>query len=247
MQNTCRRFKDVFNSPRAYIYNAEQYGELQYAPNKIWHKWVYSKTLHLPDFSKNVSVLTRFRHLETLYSVRKRSEFSCRVLVNCHELQELWLYMASKVTNIQCLSKLQRLKTLSLFHIKLSDLSFISCLPNLEYLNISSNYGITDISHVGHLNNLKYFCASFIRNIHDISCLSQCTNLEHLDLAVTSVSNLTPLTNLTNLKYLKLSRCPVNNITPLSTLNSLIEISLTDCPITDITPLSSLTNLKITI
>lgn len=247
MQNTCRRFKDVFSSPRAYVYNTGQYGELEHVPRKIWYEWVFSKTLEVPNFSKNVSILTRFRRLEVLYGVRKRAKFSCHTLVNCHELQELWFHAGTKVTNIHCLSKLQRLTRLHLFHVQLSDLSFISCLPNLEYFNISSNYDITDISPVGHLNNLKYFCASYIRNIHDISCLSQCTNLEHLNLQVTHVSNLTPLTNLINLKYLKLNRCPVTNVTPLSTLNSLIEISLTDCPITDLTPLISLTNVKITI
>lgn len=89
---------------------------------------------------------------------------------------------------------------LDLGHMRVRDLSFVSYMPNLEYLLICGN-GLQDISPLAGLQKLKYV-ELFANSITDISALASCPALEDVNLCYNRVADVTPLLELENLKNL---------------------------------------------
>ncbi|MCY3870895.1 MAG: leucine-rich repeat domain-containing protein [Gemmatimonadetes bacterium] len=103
----------------------------------------------------------------------------------------------------------------------ISDISPLSNLTNLTWLNLSSN------------------------SISDVSALSNLTNLTVLSLYGNNVSGISSLSGLTSLAWLQLSRNKISAIKPLSGFTGLTNLYLRFNSISDISPLSSLTNLRV--
>lgn len=85
-------------------------------------------------------------------------------------------------------------------HMQVTDLSFVSYMPDLEYLLVCGN-GIRDISPLAGLKKLKYV-ELFANNIRDISPLAQCPALEDVNLCYNRIADVSPLLELENLKNL---------------------------------------------
>ena len=113
--------------------------------------------------------------------------------------------------------------TLRLDNNAISDVSPLSSLTKLTWLNLSGN------------------------DISDFSPLSNLTNLTTLTLINTTISNLLPLTNLTSLTDLNLAGNDLSNsdFSPLTRLTSLAKLELLVTKISDVSKLSSLNQVDI--
>ena len=76
----------------------------------------------------------------------------------------------------------------------LSDFSFLTGMPKLEAIIISSAY-VSDLTPFASCKELKFFEAAFCGNIEDLSPLAQCEKLEMVNISFTKVTDLSPLDN----------------------------------------------------
>ena len=126
---------------------------------------------------------------------------------------------------------------------EISDLSPLSGLTNLTYLNLGRNI-VSDVVALSGMTNLTWLDLSD-NIISDITPLSGLINLESLGLSDNIISDITPLSGLINLESLGLSDNIISDITPLSGLINLESLGLNSNAISDFSPLSTLTNLKL--
>ena len=76
----------------------------------------------------------------------------------------------------------------------LSDFSFLTGMPKLEAIIISSAY-VSDLTPFASCKELKFFEAAFCGNIEDLTPLAQCEKLEMVNISFTKVTDLSPLDN----------------------------------------------------
>lgn len=74
----------------------------------------------------------------------------------------------------------------------LSDFSFVTGMPNLEAIIISSAY-VKDLTPFASCKNLKFFEAAFCGLLEDISPLAACEKLEMVNISFTKVKDISPL------------------------------------------------------
>lgn len=97
----------------------------------------------------------------------------------------------NKLTDLSAVSELKQLQKLTFHNNRVSDLSFVKNLGSLTVLGAGNNL-ITDISPLSYrfgLNELWIYGNS----IEDISVLSSFKHLEYLDISFNSITDLTPL------------------------------------------------------
>ncbi len=135
----------------------------------------------------------------------------------------------------------EQLKYLYLIGIKLSDITILSELKNLIWLDLSSNE-INDISALSELENLIWLSLNS-NEISDISAPGKLENLRALELDSNKLNNISALSELENLRVLKLDSNKLNDISALGKLENLTELSLNSNEISDISALSELENL----
>ena len=124
----------------------------------------------------------------------------------------------------------------------ISDLSPLTRLTNLTYLDLTSNR-ISSISTISNLAKLTQLHLGGNQTISDISALSNLTELTRLNLWDNDISDISAISNLTNLTLLSLSSNPVSSIFALSNLTNLTQLGLNASSISDISALSNLTKL----
>lgn len=74
----------------------------------------------------------------------------------------------------------------------LSDFSFVTGMPKLEAIILSSAY-VKDLTPFASCKNLKFFEAAFCGLLEDISPLAQCEKLEMVNISFTKVTDISPL------------------------------------------------------
>lgn len=96
----------------------------------------------------------------------------------------------------------------------------------VKYLDLGHNENISDISFVSHMPELEVLVIA-MNPMADISPLANCPKLEYAELNSTKVSDLSPLANAKNLRHLNLGNCPnVSDISPLYGLTELERLWL---------------------
>ncbi len=134
----------------------------------------------------------------------------------------------------------------SVYRNSISDLTPLSGLTSLTYLNLSSNK-ISDISALSNLTSLTELYLGFgdgvgrlgkSNTVSDLSPLSGLTSLTKLHLDNNSISDVSALSNLTSLAELYLSGNSISDISALSNLTSLTELYLSDNSISDVSVLT---------
>lgn len=146
------------------------------------------------------------------------------------------------IKDISALSGLVKLDYLNLNHNKISDVSPLKNLKKLERLYLSDN-NITSIKSLAGLTKLEILNLSG-NKISDISALSKLKKLWYLDLDSNSIRDLKPLSGLPRLEELYLNKNSISSVTPLAKLTSLTVLELKDNKLTKIAPLKSLVNLE---
>ncbi len=155
-------------------------------------------------------------------------------------LKTLWI-SGTQISDISVLSELTSLTWLDLYKNQISDISTLSKLTSLTKLDLTDNQ-ISDINVLSKLTSLTELELEY-NKISDISALSDLTNLTVLALDNNQISNISELSKLTNLTALNLSYNQISDINVLSKLTSLTQLELWHNKISDISALSKLTSL----
>ena len=138
-----------------------------------------------------------------------------------------------EVINLEGIEKFKNLKKLEIESTKITDISVLSSLTNLEELYIYGSYQIKDYSR-----------STSKRNIKDLTTISKLTNLKKLALSGYNISTISSLSTLTKLTELDLMDNRIKDIAPISKLANLQTLHLDFNEISDISILSKLSNLK---
>ena len=156
-------------------------------------------------------------------------------------LKGLFISGNSILEDISAVSGLNNLTYLNLGHNSITDITAVAGLTNLTYLGLSEN-NISDISAVAGLINLTSL--SFSGNsVSDISALADLINLTFLGFGVNSVSDISAVAGLTNLTRLRISDNSISDISAVEDLTNLIELGLFDNSVSDISAVAGLTNV----
>ena len=130
--------------------------------------------------------------------------------------------------DISNISSVPTLTYLELARCELTDISALSNLTALEGLDLMQN-DITDITPLRHMRGLTELHLSLYENLSDISALSQLDNLYVLSLNGTAVTDLSAIADLTNLQTLDIEGCEIDDITPLLGLKNLRTLYAAGC------------------
>ena len=149
---------------------------------------------------------------------------------------------SNEISNLSPLSGLTRLEYLNLGSNLISDVSVLSGLTSLIYLDLYDNY-ISDVSALSNLTNLTSLDL-YNNIISDVSALSSITRLEKLFLGINLISDVSVLANLTNLETLNLEENLISNVSVLSRLTRLADLDIGENTISDISVLANLTGVK---
>lgn len=90
----------------------------------------------------------------------------------------------------------------------------------LKYLDLGHNEVISDISFVSSMPELEVLIIA-MNPLADLSPLANCPNLEFLEINTTAVADLSPLANSKALRHLNISNCYMTDISPLYGLTEL--------------------------
>lgn len=146
------------------------------------------------------------------------------------------------IKDVSCISKLVNLEYLDISGNKISQYDFLSTLIRLKYLNLGGNL-ISDIHFLKQVPHLEILLL-YRNSISSIHVLEKFSNLHRLDIEANLISHLTPLKNLNQLKFLDAGINRISDLSPLENLNQLQSLNLNANSISDIEPLKNLINLK---
>jgi len=147
------------------------------------------------------------------------------------------------ITKFSSLAQLTHLRSLSIDGGEVTDLSSLTCLPQLESLQLGGETSVTDFSVLAKLTNLRHIVLS-TATVTDLSPLTHLTKLTMLQLEFTSVTDLSPLAGLTELQSLFLNHTKVTDLSPLIHLTKLRWLNLSGTSVTDVSPLVTLKSLR---
>ncbi len=150
-----------------------------------------------------------------------------------------------EISNIEGLQYFENLEELNIVKNNIVDLSPLSGLENLYYLDMSDNAGITDISVISDLSSLTDIRLANNANIEDLSPLASHVGLKYLNLCGMGISDISMLSDFQYLAHLKLDSNNITDLSPIAHLTSLTELSLKNNSITSIQSLKDLVNLRI--
>ena len=138
------------------------------------------------------------------------------------ELQSLTLPY-SNITDISPLAKLTKLQSLYLPGSSVTDISALSNLTNIEDLNFGSSVKIEDISPLLNLKDLKKLYFSY-QDMDDISFYKNFKKLEEVDIS-RKVKDISVLSGLKNLQKIGLFWCMVEDIDPIESMPDTVNIT----------------------
>ncbi len=140
-----------------------------------------------------------------------------------------------ELEDISALGILENLTSLTLSDNRISDITPLSGLTNLEMLDLSRN-SLEDISALGNLTNLTALGLSD-NKISNVAPLTALSSLKSLYLAGNEISDISPLAKMSGLETLSLRKNRIENITPLTKMSRLTYLYLKDNPVKDYLPL----------
>ncbi|HDX9544037.1 leucine-rich repeat domain-containing protein [Bacillus cereus] len=181
------------------------------------------------------------------------------------QIKTLSIYSGEGINKITGLEYMTNLEKLTLRESNVKDISAISKLRGLKYVDLTSN-SIESIHPIEQLENINML---FLRdnkisdltplskmkkiktldlignNIKDIQPLFTLSTMKQLYLANNQISDLTGIDRLNNVELLWIGNNKINNVESISKMSNLIELEISDSEIKDISPLSQLGNLQV--
>ena len=123
-----------------------------------------------------------------------------------------------EISELNGLSALTNLRTLTINDIEFEDIDFLSHLTMLEGLRLFNNGYITDLTPLSNLTGLTQLEVANNR-VGDIAVVGMLSNLEMLSLSGNDIEDVTPIGNLSHLEYVDLSGNRIMDVSALSGLN----------------------------
>ncbi len=162
------------------------------------------KELHLLYLATNPSLIpiTKHKKLKSLTLIEQDKNIEC--IEQLTQLRHLYISRV-KIKNLNILSSLKHLKTLSIRSCGNVDLSPISRLAGLTSLNIGPFYNQTNFDFISNLKNLETLRMYDLRSVTALPKLSKLTKLRNLEIKY--LNKLTDISELKNLKSLSELRC----------------------------------------
>ena len=149
-----------------------------------------------------------------------------------------------RVVDLSPISELTNLTYLDLSKNSISDLSFINNLTNVTHLDLHSNMSHKiDISQIQSLENLETLRLSNLNN-ESSKYLSKFTKLKELVMSGCNIEDISMLENLTHMEKLDLQSNNIENISALSNMVNLKSLNLGSNKIVNISTLSNMVNLE---
>jgi Leucine-rich repeat (LRR) protein len=209
--------------------------------------------LSIPADIKDIDGIKKLRNLQYIYFDSSGvSDFS--ELTELTKLTELRVYngYSSSDMNFSTIPEITSLQSLSISgsHSRLTNIDAISKMTKLKRLELQdyswSNSQITKLPDLSQLTSLEYFYTYGFQNLKDISGLSKVTSLKNVYLYYTSISDLSPLeksSGLTSLTIRYLNDSTLPSLQSVGKLLALQSLGLHDIAVQDMSPLSNLKNL----
>ena len=146
--------------------------------------------------------------------------------------------------NLQDISKLPYLKSLTIHDQTLDTVSFLAALTYLEELTITEcRLSSSELEIIAALPSLQRLTLSDCA-LSTIAGLQNAQNLTHLDLSNNTVRNLSPLASMTKLQTLDLNHNAVTGVADLSVLSNLTTLDLSYNSLSSVDPIGSCLNLQ---
>ncbi len=134
-------------------------------------------------------------------------------------IEKIEIQPQNRVSTIDPISYLKRIKELNAIDIGLSNIGAVSYLPKLEILRISRN----PISNIAALTPLKNLRILEFENtaVEDLEALEPLALLEELRASGTQISKINSLSGLYKLNYLDISNTNIRTLNPITDLTGL--------------------------
>ncbi len=135
-------------------------------------------------------------------------------------------FSGKDISNISGLQYAVNIDGLNLYATDVRDITTISGLTNLTYLNLGYDYLEDDsLPKLEALTSIEYLYLS-INNFSDISPLHNMINLKELDISRNKITDIDALANMYRLETLNLEYCKVTDISVLADKTSLSTINV---------------------
>ncbi|MBK5503658.1 leucine-rich repeat domain-containing protein [Bacillus sp. TH12] len=149
----------------------------------------------------------------------------------------------SNVTDISVISGLRHLKYLDLSSSPIESIQPVSKLENLDMLFLRDNK-IADLTPLSQMKKIKILDL-IGNNIKDLTPLFTVLSLEEVYLANNQISNLSGIEKLKNVNLLWIGNNKISDVEPISKMSNLIELEIADSEIKDISSLSKLVKIQV--
>jgi hypothetical protein len=166
--------------------------------------WVTRIDLSFCLILEDIEPLVSLPYLKEIILINCSSLLSVSSLSRCPKLKSLTLDACGKVTDISEL-KCPFLIEFSADACFIPNLDFVQFSPYLQTLDVYNATGLEDISPVSCLRYLSYLDISST-TVKDISPLFNCSSLEHLEMSDVKIAELKVLINCP-LNYLNIEKC----------------------------------------
>ncbi|HDR4421387.1 TPA: NEAT domain-containing protein, partial [Bacillus cereus] len=183
--------------------------------------------------------LLRVKYLE-VYEGYQIKDYSA--LEKMENLESLFINSPKKIDNMGIkdltpLSKLQKLRVLSIENHQITDLKPIANVSSLKMLHLRGN-DVVDVSPLSGMNNLKNLNISK-NKIEDIKPVFKLLGLEKLNVNSNSISHIDGIEQLKQLDEIEMGWNNISNISSLQGLMKLSKINVSGNKISDIRPLGA--------
>jgi len=166
------------------------------------------------------------------------------IISKCTHLTNMLVGFAP-LTDLKVFAGLTQLKRLDVrFAMKVTDLSPLASLKNLEHLSIWST-SVSDLSPLKNLDKLKTINARMTK-ITDLKPIANMKSLEGIDLLKTEVSDISPLAKVPNIKDILVCTTNVGDLSPLYKIAEKIRyLDLCNTPFVQYQELKKFSQIKI--
>ena len=201
--------------------------------NDLWK----IKEFTIPEGAFDYTDIASMAYLEKLFA-DNASGTQLHNICGLSELSELYISNCKvSIDVLEALSKLPKLKSLTLTNCEISSLTGLSGAITLEYLDLSNN-AVRNLESIATLPNLKTLILSH-NAVDDITTLTGLKSLTKLDVSYNALTSLDGIAALSNLTWLNADNNAITQIDGIKAMNGLSYLSLNANKIKDITPITT--------
>ena len=159
-----------------------------------------------------------------------------------HMIQNDGVLKNGDIRSLEDLAKLKNLRTLFIALQDVGDVSALSGLADLAYVDLRHN-PIEDVTPLAALSGLRELCV-YDTHVSDLSALAACPLLQNIDAGNARITSITAFTGIRSLMRLSVRQTTLKTISGIEEFTYLEQIGLSSVSDGDLTPLMVLSWLK---